>query len=238
MFQLYFKKANIDGTYWTMIVEMLFYINILFLFRFNLLKYLNLIGLSTSVFVLLITQFFYIPPVRIFFIYFPLLQFIPLFFSGILFYKLFTNQKNALTSYVLIAFCLISQIILFNFTGVSRYFISIWAYSSMLILYFILFYLFINRKLSFIVSRITLFFGKISFALYLIHEYNSMEIIIPYLTHQLHFNFWIASLFISLPLMILLSAFITFYIEKPLSKKLKEKLRSLINSKTESIIIQ
>ena len=34
MFQHYFKIRNIDGPYWTMIVEMVFYIGILLLFHF------------------------------------------------------------------------------------------------------------------------------------------------------------------------------------------------------------
>jgi len=238
MFQLYFKKANIDGTYWTMIVEMLFYITILILYKFKSLKYLNLIGLSSCIFILFITRFYSNTSiVRLIINYFPLSQFLPLFFSGILFYKIYRAQKHILINYLLIAFCLISQIVLFDLTGVSRYFLSIWSYSSMLLLYFILFYLFINNKLIFIVSNITIFLGKISFALYLIHEYISVEIILPYLTKQLNINFWISAIFITLPLVILLATLITYYIEIPLGKGMKQKLRSLANHPRKPILL-
>ena len=96
----------------------------------------------------------------------------------------------------------------------------------MIILYFGLFTLFVNDKLSFIVSKGTLFLGKISFALYLIHQYISIHVIIPYFTEVLLVNFWITSLFISLPVVIILASIITYYIEVPFSKKMKEKLKS------------
>lgn len=77
-----------------------------------------------------------------------------------------------------------------------------------------------------VISRITLFLGKISFALYLIHQYLSIGVIIPLLVNKLHLNFWVASLCIALPVVILMATFITFYIEIPLSRKMKEFLQS------------
>jgi peptidoglycan/LPS O-acetylase OafA/YrhL len=102
----------------------------------------------------------------------------------------------------------------------------------MLVIYFSLFILFVNNKLGFIVSKWSLFLGKISFALYLIHQYISIRVIIPYLVDDLHYNFWLASLFGALPVVILLASLITYFIEVPFSKKLKEKLRSLTSVKT------
>ena len=52
MFQLYFNVPNLDGPYWTLIVEMLFYILILILFQLNLLKHITLIGCLINVLII------------------------------------------------------------------------------------------------------------------------------------------------------------------------------------------
>lgn len=239
MFQFYLSTKNIDESYWTMIVEMLFYMAILFLFQFKLLKYLNIIGISLSFVAVILTQYFYhIKIVEKIIYYIPLLQFLPLFFAGTILYKIYTEGEKLIQNYLILVLCISCQILLFQFAGRSRYLLAQNDYAIILTIYFTLFILFVNHKLKFMVSRFTLFIGEISFALYLIHQYISTEVIIPFLLNQLHINFWIASLLISLPLMILLASFITYYIEKPLSRKMKEKLRSLKSIKTESIIIQ
>jgi len=233
MFQFYFEIPSIDGTYWTMIIEMIFYLGILFLFHFKMLKYLNFIGLSLTV--LVVTATFFWPQTylvtRVMY-WIPLLQFIPLFLAGTVFYKIYTFKNKRLENYALLLVCLISQILLFNFAGGSKKYIIQSEYALMLIVYFTLFVLFVNNKLGFIVSKWSLFLGKISFALYLVHQYISIRIIIPYLVDDLQLNFWMASLLVALPVVILLAALITYFIEVPFSKKLKEKLRSITSTKT------
>jgi peptidoglycan/LPS O-acetylase OafA/YrhL len=233
MFQFYFEIPSIDGTYWTMIIEMIFYLGILFLFHFKMLKYLNFIGLSLTV--LVVTATFFWPQTylvtRVMY-WIPLLQFIPLFLAGTVFYKIYTFKNKRIENYALLLVCLISQILLFNFAGGSKKYIIQSEYALMLIVYFTLFVLFVNNKLGFIVSKWSLFLGKISFALYLVHQYISIRIIIPYLVDDLQLNFWMASLLVALPVVILLAALITYFIEVPFSKKLKDKLRSITSTKT------
>ena len=226
MFQFYLKIPDLDGPYWTMIIEMIFYIGIWVLFHFKLLKYLNIIGVGASILVVIITLFWG----DILFIKriingIPLLQFIPLFFAGTLFYKIYTGKGRILQNYSILIICLVCQVLLFNYSGRSYMFISQTEYALMLSIYFMVFTLFVNGRLTFIVSKTTLFFGKISFALYLIHQYLSIGFIIPLLTNTFQLNYWIAALLIALPILIGVSAFITYYIEVPLSKKMKEKLR-------------
>ena len=226
MFQFYLKIPDLDGPYWTMIIEMIFYIGIWVLFHFKLLKYLNIIGVGASILVVIITLFWG----DILFIKriingIPLLQFIPLFFAGTLFYKIYTGKGRILQNYSILIICLVCQVLLFNYSGRSYMFISQTEYALMLSIYFMVFTLFVNGRLKFIVSKTTLFFGKISFALYLIHQYLSIGFIIPLLTNTFQLNYWIAALLIALPILIGVSAFITYYIEVPLSKKMKEKLR-------------
>jgi peptidoglycan/LPS O-acetylase OafA/YrhL len=89
------------------------------------------------------------------------------------------------------------------------------------------FILFVNNGLKFIVNKVTLFFGKISFALYLTHQYVSLFLIIPLLTKVLKFNYWLISFGFALPIVVLVASFITFYIEVPLGRRMKDKLRRL-----------
>jgi peptidoglycan/LPS O-acetylase OafA/YrhL len=231
MFQYYFRIKNLDGAYWTMIIEMIFYIGILFLYHFKILKNIKIIGIVLTVGIATLVTFFPGPLVQKVLGYIPLMQFIALFFSGIIFYEIYTTKKSLGLNYTILIICLICQIGMFHNSGRSNLFISQTEYAIILTIYFLIFTLFVNGKLKFIVSKTTLFFGKISFALYLIHQKISVAFILPFLIVDCELNFWIASMVITLPLMIGLAAFITFYIEAPMSKKLKEKLRSLKPSK-------
>jgi peptidoglycan/LPS O-acetylase OafA/YrhL len=231
MFQFYLLIKNIDGPYWTMIIEMIFYIFILLLFELKLLKQLKPIGIFICAVTVLAAHYLYdIEIIKSIITWIPLLQFFPLFFAGIIFYKIYTNKTNLTINYVLIIFCLVCQLLLFHI-GRSKVFISLEEYGFMLILYFLLFTLFANNKLSFIVNGITLFLGKISFALYLIHQRISLSFIIPLFHEKLGINFWIVTVFIDLPIIIAIAAFITYKIEIPYSRKMKEKLRTLLIKK-------
>ena len=229
MFQYYLHIPNLDDPYWTMIIEMLFYIAILLFFQFKLLRYLTIIGIIISVSIVSITFIIKDPRViNIIFNRIPLLRFIPLFFAGIVFYKIHSSQTNLYENYAIILLCLLAQILLFKHAGGSPSFITQMEYAIMLAIYFILFILFVNNKLHFIVSKGTLFFGKISFALYLTHQGISVNFLLPKLLNNLHMNFWIAAIFIVLPITIGIASCITYFIEVPLSNKLKEKLRHIL----------
>jgi peptidoglycan/LPS O-acetylase OafA/YrhL len=232
MFQFYLQAKNIDESYWTLIVEMIFYLGILFLFYTQWLKHLKIIGVALCCSLIILTQFFYhISIIRKIIYYIPLLQFIPLFFAGITFHEIYIKKKKVLTQYIIIILCAFSQIMLFEFAGKSRYIISHLEYTMMIIIYFGLFTLFVNNKLGFIVFKISVFFGEISYALYLIHAYIAQEIFIPYLVNDLQINFWIASLLITLPMVVLIASIITFYIEYPSVKWMKAKLKNLFYPK-------
>jgi peptidoglycan/LPS O-acetylase OafA/YrhL len=226
MFQFYMNISDLDGPYWTMIIEMLFYIVMLFLFHFRILRYLDPIFMILSLLAVIGALFFdNLDWVNAIIYWVPLLQFLPLFFAGTVFYNIYTNPANRFKNYTIVVFCLISQILLFQHAGRSNGFIRYPEYVVMLALFFGIFTLFVNNKLKFIVNRTTLFLGKISFALYLIHQCISLNFIIPVLTKKLHFNFWVAAVLVALPIVILIASFITFYIEVPFGKKMKAKLR-------------
>lgn len=228
MFQLYLGIPDLDGPYWTMIIEMLFYISILLLFQLKWLRYIRLIGATVAAATVLFVTFFDDRELTITILeYFPLLQFVPLFLAGIVFYKIYTERTGLIVNYALLVFCLTCQLLLFSYAGRSRYFMTQEEYAVPLILYFVLFMMFINGKLRFIVNPVTLFLGKISFALYLMHQYLSVGIIIPFFHDKLGINFYVVAVFINLPIVIGIAAFVTYKIEMPWSKRMKGKLRSL-----------
>jgi hypothetical protein len=132
----------------------------------------------------------------------PLVQFLPLFFAGTTFYTLYTKRDNLIFNYSIILFCFICQILLFPYSGPAHFFISAAEYSVMLFIYFVLFILLINDRLTFIVNKATLFLGKISFALYLVHQFFSLKIIIPLFCDIYGWNFWVVIVFIDFPIII------------------------------------
>lgn len=228
MFQFYLMIPDIDGPYWTLIIEMIFYISILILFLIKSLKFMNVIGFIICSITVAATRFFgdsYFIKQIIFWL--PILPFLPLFFAGTVFYKIYNKKKHYLLNYSIILFCLICQMLLFQYAGWSKKYIDQSQYNLMLIIYFLIFILFVNNKLGFIVNKVTLFFGKISYALYLVHQYISIEIIIPFFYNKIGLNFWITSVLIALPIIVLIAAFITYKIEIPYSQKMKKNLYQL-----------
>ncbi len=227
MFQHYFKVGDIDGPYWTMIIEMLFYIFMLILFVSKKIKYILHVGIGLVVIIGIYSAFLntIYPDFNWDFIYwFHLFTHFPLFLAGIIFFKIMNQDGKWYVNYSLLILCLFVQSSLYDNIPKISMSISNYEYSSMLGLYFLLFILFVNNKLKFIVSKPTLFIGKISFALYLIHQFISIECIIPALEKYVISNFWITSS-IALAISISIASFITYYIEIPLGKKMNTALR-------------
>jgi peptidoglycan/LPS O-acetylase OafA/YrhL len=227
MFQYYLNIPNLDDPYWTMIVEMLFYMFILILFYTRLLNYIILIGCIIAGSVLFISIFYWDRFIGVFKAL-PILEFFPLFFAGIIFYKIIKEKSNHFFSYLLLIGCLVTEVLLFNHAGRSKEFISQSEYAVMLVIYFGFFILFVNGKLKLITIKPLLFLGKISFALYLTHQYIFVGHVLPFLLNRLNWNFWFSIICIGLPLSLGLAAAITYYIEIPYSKKMRQRLSLML----------
>ena len=104
----------------------------------------------------------------------------------------------------------------------------------MLTLFFIFFCAFVNGMLGFIVNKYTLFLGRISYALYVVHQYVSLKVIFPVFLEKLGVNFWVTSLLIALPIVILIATAITYFIEIPLRYRLKKMLSPVYVPKEEN----
>ena len=238
MVQYYFKVPNMDGPYWTLIIELLFYALMLIIYVSKKTDKIELIG-----FVLLLvslikqcylkTRFPYLA--QSIDTYFPLINHFPLFLAGIIFYKIKFDKANRLRILSLVL-CFCTQLLLFRYDGVSSSVMSRTQYGGILIVFFIIFILYCTNQLTLIVNKPLLYIGKISYSLYLIHQYLSYNILIPILTNSGHFklNFWLVTFIIVLPVIFCLASLMNRFIETPATTYVKRLTSKNYPNKTDN----
>ena len=107
MFQYYLNIPNLDGPYWTMIIEMTFYMVMLLLFCFKQLKHTIVFGLIIC---LIIQIVFFTGSAALVSKLITLLQlfvYAPLFVSGIVFFQIKSGYGNKIYHYIFIGFLFI-----------------------------------------------------------------------------------------------------------------------------------
>ncbi|MFM7726718.1 MAG: acyltransferase family protein, partial [Flavobacteriales bacterium] len=228
MVQYYLGVHDLEGPYWTMIVELIFYVLMGLIFFLGQLKRIHIIG-SLLCTALILTAFFVdeIMWVKDIFIKVPLLYHFPLFYAGIVFYERFTHSlsRNRFLTGLAISFA--AQMALFPHTWRACKHMSQPEYAVVLLLFFTIFYLFIGGKLERISNPVTLFFGKISFPLYLTHQYLSINLLIPYFMWKHEMTLPVASLLIALPCSVAVATVIHYTAETHGSRILRKWLRKI-----------
>ena len=208
MLQDLFQIPSVDGAYWSLLPELMFYILMGVIIHFKLIKQIqivNLIWLS----LILIHQFIPFPEIiqSLFNI-----NYGTLFISGISFYSLKhkpTNYNKYLNFTVMIAAWLIS------------YFIHHSMISFMVITAFNLIFIVLHfNLLNFIKIKPLIFFGIISYPFYIVNQ-NIAYI----LMNKMELNFWVEIL-ISITFTIAIAASVHFFIEKPSLKYLRNKFKN------------
>ncbi len=220
MFQTWFGQKDLDGPYWTMIVELQFYAIMLLLYRLKQLKNFELIGLGILIFCSLYgldNWHAHLPSLFGFLsTHFPILNHFPVFYAGVLFYlgmkEGFSNQRVLL---LLASFTV--QLILFDDGGRSHSYISFGKYIIAMSLYYGLFTLFVKQGLNFIAQKPFLFLGKISYPMYLIHQFLGLWVLIPIFMKWYHFSYWSAC-GTTLLIIVTIAFLIHKYIEVPTGK--------------------
>lgn len=213
MFQHWMRISDIDGVYWTLAVEMCFYLLIFLVFYFNRQRRIDRIGalwMAFMVAVYFLTRYNLLPAVNYYY-YFPLLRNGNLFFAGILFYKLLDKPGDRRTWLLIVLTLGVHGVI--N-TVEETFFVGV--------IYFIL-ALFVFNKLGFLRNRVFAFLGGICYTLYLLHQYIGYEIINT-------FNAWgIGSAFLKIiltgALIIGMATAVTYFVERPAMKFLRRKLK-------------
>lgn len=196
---------SVDGVYWSLFIELCFYGLIAALYFFNQLKNIYYIGFIWLI-LTVVNNAFHQLPLHTFLCFEN--GFSALFFAGILFYKMYKGDLS-LKNHVGIIVCMLCTI------G-TQYFLprSTSDMPFIIIIPFLLFYLFIYGKLDWLVNRVTLFLGQISYVLYLIHM-NISYVIYAMIKGFTPIN---SPLFVLIPLTIVvfLSWGLTTFVEKPI----------------------
>jgi peptidoglycan/LPS O-acetylase OafA/YrhL len=217
MVQFYTSFPNIDGSYWTLIIELLFYAFILMFLIVNKKRFIEIVGaiclLLPVGLIIFYQQIIGNESIHRFVNALPLLAYFPLFFSGILLYKIKFESQNILR-WILLFSCFSVQLFLFDKFYSNSPQLTFLQYSVTLSIIYVAFVLYINDKLSFIVNKPTVWLGSISYCLYLIHQSIGSQVILPFLHNYLLINFWIA-IILTIGAIFLISHLILTYIEKP-----------------------
>ena len=209
MIQQLFGIPPVDKSYWTLVPEFFFYLTIAAVAWAGWIKKIEHLGIVWLLLSLVHTQVYHIRFVGLFLN----LDYTCYFYSGILFFLLKQNPKNS--------YLWVQQIVCIAIGVFLKPDIAI-AERLVIAFIYLAYILFLFDKLKFLQKRPLIYLGRISFAWYLIHQHIGYVIINalkPYIQNHLIF---IPPILITL----LIAHFITFNIEKPAMKWLKERLLS------------
>lgn len=225
MFQYFFSIKNIDGSYWTLTIELLFYLLVALGLLTKKLKHIEWLGLILSILCALYaidgiaTHWFF----HKLLIAFPIIGYFNLFYAGIILFKMKTSKITVLRCIFLLSTYII-QCLLFKNCYYNSIFITIDNYCIMLAFIYAIYILFVLNKLTFLIQPILIWFGKVSYPLYLLHSYIGIIILIPFISNVT--NSMEISLLLSFGIILFLASLINKYVEIPAMKFLKNRFNS------------
>lgn len=203
MFQEMFGVKHVDNVYWTLQVELIFYLLMLGLYHFRQLKNIEtvlFVWLGIRLTYLLLPAWLHVEPSYL--VGKLLIQdFIPFFALGIVFYRMRELEAPSLRHGLLI----ISSLLLIQFGNGLDVFLVACLFTTV-------FWLFTAGRLGILASAPLVFLGTISYSLYLVHENIGWSVI-----HTLEQRGHDPNLAIAVALLacFLLATSITYLIEKP-----------------------
>ena len=218
--QGWFGIRNIDGVYWTLSIELVFYIAMFVLYLLKGFRRIEVWGVMWLA-VMAVFSRFDEPAVPVMDIH-NLLVFGNLFFAGIIFYRLKTYGKTFFR-YLCLALCLAVQMMVKVHIH-SGYIADPLLTTSIILVFFGVFHMAIFGQLKFIAVRPMVFLGTISYALYLTHSHLSLILIRYMVVNEINVFF---IFFIPLVCSLILATLVTFVIEKPAMYAIRAFYQSL-----------
>lgn len=209
MMQDIFKTSSIDGVFWTLMIELKFYILTLILFYFNILKYIKCIVLLLLLLSSATLCYGYVYQTGTY-LGNGLWANLMLMYLGTAFYFYFSNTLSKKTMIYLVAFVISYFLFNYSYLPVTVYGDK-FGYSVATILAIFIFIVALKYKKQ--LSSITTFFGNISYSFYLIHQVLGYIIISKFIDINTPF-----SQLITILLLGFLSVLIHKFIEKPSNK--------------------
>jgi peptidoglycan/LPS O-acetylase OafA/YrhL len=218
MLQRFLGYIDIDGAYWTLAIELIFYFLIVIILILNktakIIPYFIVLILIIFISRIILSQYFteQIKLIQII----QQFRFLHLFLAGIIFYKIHTSRFQK-TDLILLTFCLICNL------GAHLRF-NILIETLIVLVFFIVFGLLTikeNKLMNFLNHPILQFLGKISFPLYLLNENFGASL---FTLINLHFSINIFIQILIVIIIVIISASLIHYtIEKPLFQYLHTK---------------
>lgn len=228
MLQPLFKTTCLVGVYWTLYVELTFYILISLIWYLKKLYYIEGIILAGLLLMALLNGTYSIVQnhspafVHVFIV---LRSLIPLivnhfttFSSGIIFYLIYKNGYSVFRCSLLLL-SLVVTAIAHNYSVMINSFLNVYEHLFILILFYALFFLITKNDLNILKIRILIVLGNSSYVIYLIHQSFGLDI--RFLLTPVVGLFF--SNVISVLVVISLSVLITYYIDVPIRNWLRKK---------------
>jgi len=212
MFHELLNFRNVDGAYWSLLPELLFYLLMAFLLIIGKVK--KILWYNGALLVICLIHYFFPIP---FLSRLLDLNYVLLFIIGICFYRIYISEGKApFYLHILIVANLALGIALYN---VIRPHLDLTVLIIAFPVIVLFFYVFVYTKIHFLGrSKFLLFLGFISYPLYLIHQlvgYIFMLFFDQYMVRSI-------SIILTTSIVVLLATLITYYLEPPLKEMLKK----------------
>ena len=228
MFQAFLGEKNVDGAYWSLTEELVFYVIV---FAALMLGLINRVKLWTGGMLLLALGGLFLDPeasglqnnVQ------AVVKYFNLFVAGIIFYHIYLDQKIKITHAAGLILCL-GIALMYGYGSYLPYFnhsIEIVVICS----FFALFTLLVLGRLAFLQKyKWMLFMGEISYPFYLLHQEIGLTFRRLFATENLAIHILlVAIIFVGITL---LATFINRNIEHSTSRVVKKKLQAWYNGRT------
>ena len=225
MFPVLFNVEDLEGSYWTLAIELTFYLWILLIYLTKSIQHTVPIGFFCIIGIILFHWFApYYPGVyRYAVMKVQLLNHFPLFFSGILFYNLKFGSFS-LKTLALIFFSMAASFYLHDKGGRTMYITTALEHDIIIVFYHIVFALFVYGKLTFLIRAPLLFLGKVSYSLYLLHQFIGLHLLAT-LNEKWGVNIYF-SMLTAISVCIGLAYLVTVYIEAPAISHIRKWYKS------------